>query len=198
MHPGSARVDLSVGYTQGRTGRIVVLVIVGIGLVVACCGLGAITGVLTGGRDAAGVSGVLALVMGGAAAVGMTLLGVNIVRQGARLEGTRLTVTGRRSRSIDLRSAQSVTLHASADSQTSMSSDGSLASTRGTTRTPVLTVHGPGGPVGLRLRSLDGVLIPAPQMIALADALSSTACPGSREAVYWLRTMAADPRTMLL
>ena len=198
MHPGFARLDLSVGYSRGRTGRLVALVLLGTLLVAGCCGIGAILGVLAGGGENPTVSGILALLLGGGAAVGVTLLGVASVRQGARLEGTRLTVTGLTSRSVDLRAARSVTLHASADSQTSVSSDGSIVSSRGTTRTPVLTVDGPGGPVRLRLRSLEGVLIPAGQMVALADALGTTAAPGAREAAGWLRAMAADPRTMLL
>lgn len=50
----------------------------------------------------------------------------------------------------------------------------------------------------LRLRSRDGILIPAPQMVALGAAVTAAEVPGAQEAAHWLNSMAADPRTMLL
>ncbi|MFI9526736.1 hypothetical protein [Micromonospora rosaria] len=198
MQPGVARTELSVGYTQSRTGRVVSLVLAGVLLVGACCGVGAISAHLVAQGASPGAAAVVALLFAGTAALAMTLLVVWTARAGAALAGTELTVRGLVSRTVDLRSATAVTLHAMAQSQAGVASDGSVVATGGVTRVPVLTVTTPGRTVRLRLRSLDGVLLPAGQMVALADALGWARCPGAREAADWLRAMAADPRTMLL
>ncbi|WP_091436100.1 hypothetical protein [Micromonospora yangpuensis] len=198
MQPGVSSLDLSVGFQRSRTGRVISLTVAGFLLVVLCGCLGAILGqFVTMGRNAQ-LSAVLALASGALAALGTTLLVVRTARLGATLTGTRLTVTGLTSRTVDLRTATSVSLHATADSHTGVASDGSVVATGGSTRTPVLTVTGPEGTVRLRLRGAEGVLVPAGQMVALADALGWAHCPGAREAAGWLRAMAADPRTMLL
>jgi hypothetical protein len=191
-------VELSVAFGQGRTGRVVLLVVAGLLLVATCCCLGGIFGQLTTGGNNSHVGGILGVLFAVAAAVPMTLLVIRTARVGAVLDGTRLTVTGLTSRTVDLRAATSVTLHAAANAQTAVASDGSVVAVPGNTRTPVLTVSADGRTVALRLRSLDGVLIPAFQMLALAGALDYAHCPGARESAGWLRAMAADPRTMLM
>ena len=74
-----------------------------------------------------------------------------------------------------------------------------LVTTGAVTRTPgILTVSTDTGTVKLGLRSRESLLIPPPEMYALAAALDTARCPGAAEAAGWLRAMAADPRTMLL
>ncbi|WP_434743483.1 hypothetical protein [Micromonospora sp. SH-82] len=199
MQPGHHRIDLSVGYERSRTGRLVSLAVLAPLLVVTCGCVGAMIGQFTrfqGGPAA--ITGIAALVLGGGAALLMGLLLTTVVRTGASLTGPYLTVTRLSSRTVDLRAATSITIHAATDTQTGVGADGSIVALPGNTRTPVLTVVTPARTVGLRLRSLDGALIPARQMVAVADALTWAHCPGAREAEHWLRVMAADPRTMLL
>ncbi|GAB3154465.1 hypothetical protein GCM10027290_49010 [Micromonospora sonneratiae] len=189
---------MSVGYPRGRTGRLVTVSILGAVVVGLCCCLGGILGLLAGGGDNSALPPIFALGLATVAAVGLGLMIASIARVGAWLDGTRLTVRGLTSRTVDLQTARSVTLAATADSNTGIASDGGVVVTGGVTRTPVLTVVGPEATVRLRLRSREGVLIPASEMAALAGALSVAQCPGAREAASWLQAMASDPRTMLM
>lgn len=197
MNSAHARVRLSVGYPSGRTGRLVMLSILGVLLVGSCGCLGGMVGLLAGGTDST-LPILASPVLAAAAAIGVGLLIAHTARVGAWLDGCLLTVRGLATRTVDLRTARSVTLHATADAASGMAGDGSVVVTSGATRTPVLTVVGSEATVRLRLRNREGVLIPAAEMAALAGALSAASCPGAREAANWLRAMAADPRTMLL
>ncbi|MEH0844089.1 hypothetical protein V6U81_17015 [Micromonospora sp. CPCC 205711] len=201
MQPHVARTELSVGYGASRGWRVVSVLLVGAMLTVGCGCLGALLGhglvAATGGGDRV-LPGLCALLLAGLTAILVGIQTVVFVRSGARLEGSRLTVTTLTSRSVDLRTARMVSLHATAGSNTGVSSDGTVVAIGGGTRTPVLTVTTGEGTVSTRLRSRDGVLIPAPEMRALAAALDTARCPGAAEAAGWLRAMAADPHTMLL
>ncbi|MEV4843851.1 hypothetical protein AB0K20_11615 [Micromonospora matsumotoense] len=203
MQPHPPRIALSVGYQSSRTSRIVSLLVLGTILTIGCGCVGAVAGTGlnasvgdTGGNPA--VPALVALLVAGLVMLLIGLLVTSIVRAGAWLEGSRLTVVNLAARTVDLRAARSVTLHAAAIAQTGVSSDGALVATGAVTRTPVLTVSADTGTVKLGLRSREGLLIPPPEMYALAAALDTARCPGAAEAAGWLRAMAADPRTMLL
>ncbi|MFI9640193.1 hypothetical protein ACIG87_09000 [Micromonospora sp. NPDC051925] len=201
MQPSAPRITLSVGYRSGRTGRIVSLLVLGALLTVGCGCLGAAAG--TGLNAAAGggnpaVPALVALLAVGLVVLLVGLLVTSVVRTGAWLEGTRLTVVRLTGKTVDLRAARSVALQATATAHTGMASDGALVATGAVTRTPVLTVTIDTGTVKLGLRSKESLLIPPPEMYALAAALDTARCPGAPEAAAWLRAMAADPRTMLL
>ncbi|MEU1603412.1 hypothetical protein [Micromonospora matsumotoense] len=204
MQPSAPRIPLSVGYRSGRTGRIVSLLVLGAILTVGCGCVGAFIGTglnAAAGKNTSGSAAVPALVALLSAGLVMLLIGLlvtSVVRAGAWLEGTRLTVVRLASRTVDLRAARSVSLQASAVAHTGVSTDGSLVATGAVTRTPVLTVSTDTGTVKLGLRSKESLLIPPPEMYALAAALDTARCPGAAEAAGWLRAMAADPRTMLL
>ncbi|MBW4702433.1 hypothetical protein [Micromonospora sp. RL09-050-HVF-A] len=204
MQPSVPRIPLSVGYRSSRTGRVVSLLVLGVILTIGCGCVGAFIGTginAAGGNDTSGsaaVPAIAALVSAGLVLLLIGLLVTSIVRSGAWLEGSRLTVVGLTTKSVDLRAARSVSLHAAAVAQTGVSSDGSLVATGAVTRTPVLTVTADSGTVKLGLRSRESLLIPPPEMYALAAALDTARCPGAAEAAAWLRAMAADPRTMLL
>ncbi|MEV1290272.1 hypothetical protein [Micromonospora sp. NPDC049679] len=156
----------------------------------------------TAGRDAdpsaLSVSFVLAAMLALVAAVGAGLAIAFVSRAGAWLEGTFLTVRNLTTRTVNLALARSVTLRAISDTQAAVPSDGGVVLTGVAVRTPLLTVVAGGTTVRLRLRSRDGTLLPPAQMLVLADALAVARCPAAAEAVAWLRTMAADPRTLLL
>ncbi|SCE69756.1 hypothetical protein GA0070216_101425 [Micromonospora matsumotoense] len=204
MQPSAPRITLSVGYRSGRTGRIVSLLVLGAILTVGCGCVGAFIGTglnAAAGNNTSGSTAVPALVALLSAGLVMLLIGLlvtSVVRAGAWLEGTRLTVVRLASKTVDLRAARSVSLRATAIAQTGVSSDGGLVATGAVTRTPVLTVSTDTGTVKLGLRSKESLLIPPPEMYALAAALDTARCPGAAEAAGWLRAMAADPRTMLL
>ncbi|MFJ8687122.1 hypothetical protein [Micromonospora wenchangensis] len=201
MQPSVPRIPLSVGYRSSRTGRVVSLLVLGILLTVACGCVGAFLGTglnAAGGDGNPAVPALVALLSAGLVMLLVGLLVTSIVRTGAWLEGSRLTVVGLTTKSVDLRSARSVSLHAAAVAHTGVSSDGSLVATGAVTRTPVLAVTADNGTVKLGLRSKETLLIPPPEMYALAAALDTARCPGAAEAAAWLRAMAADPRTMLL
>ncbi|GAA1799286.1 hypothetical protein GCM10009682_21150 [Luedemannella flava] len=185
---------LSVGYGTTRRRRLVLLSIYGAMLLPAGCCLGALLSLITTNlfvrsqaeNPAWSVAcGLLVALPLGAFPV---LMMVRITRLAAWLEGTRLTVRQFRTRSVDLRTARSVRLDTILERGPANSA----------VRSPVMTVVGPEGSVKLMLRGRDGALLPAPEMIALADALSTTACPGAHESATWLRTMATDPRTILM
>jgi hypothetical protein len=144
------------------------------------------------------LSFVLATMLAMLAAVGAGLVIAFVSRAGAWLEGTFLTVRNLTTRTVNLAVARSVTLAAISDTQAAVPSSGGLVLTGTSVRTPLLTVVAGGTTVRLRLRSRDGTLLPPAQMRVLADVLAVARCPGAAEAVAWLRTMAADPRTLLL
>ncbi|QDY09865.1 hypothetical protein FJK98_24195 [Micromonospora sp. HM134] len=201
MQPSVPRIPLSVGYRSSRTGRVVSLLVLGALLTVTCGCVGAFLGTglnAAGGDGSPALPALVALLSAGLVMLLVGLLVTSIVRTGAWLEGSRLTVVGLTARSVDLRSARSVSLHAAAVAHTGVSGDGSLVATGAVTRTPVLTVTADTGTVKLGLRSRESLLIPPPEMYALAAALDTARCPGAAEAAAWLRAMAADPRTMLL
>ncbi|WP_420119366.1 hypothetical protein [Micromonospora sp.] len=204
MQPSVPRIPLSIGYRSSRTGRVVSLVVLGVLLTVTCGCVGAILGTVLNATTGQGTSGsgavpaVVALLSAGLVIVFVGLLVTSVVRTNAWLEGSRLTVVRLTTKSVDLRAARSVTLQATAVAHTGVSSDGSVVATGAVTRTPVLTVTTDTGTVKLGLRSKESLLIPPPEMYALAAALDTARCPGAPEASAWLRAMAADPRTMLL
>ncbi|MGW0434965.1 hypothetical protein ACWDV4_20795 [Micromonospora sp. NPDC003197] len=198
MYPGQARIQLSVGYPKSGTSRVVTLSIAGGVIAVASYCLGGLLGTLRSSGGDSLLPAILALAPAAVATVVIGLMIANVVRSGAWLEGTQLTVRDLASRTVELRNAWSVTLAATAESSTGIATDGGFMVTGGITRSPVLTVVGPDATVQLRLRSREGVLIPAAEMMALANALSVAQCPGAREAASWLQAMASDPRTMLM
>ncbi|MBF9128184.1 hypothetical protein I0C86_04130 [Plantactinospora sp. S1510] len=134
---------------------------------------------------------VLAGVLAGAVLLYVVLAIMVIVRRGAWLQGTRLTVRALRERTVDLAAARSVALH-----QSNQRLIGPVRRTGVIGPAQMVTVlavtAGDGGQVQLRLASRDAIQLPPEQLFALAGALSFARCPGAAETVAWLRGMATS------
>ncbi|MFV2085260.1 hypothetical protein [Micromonospora sp. LOL_021] len=194
MDHGHGRLELSIGYPTSRPTRLAVLSVLGVGLVTAGCCLGSLLGlVVSGGGDEPTLPVLLGTGLALAASAGIGLPIARVARTGAWLSGTQLTVRGLATRTVDLRTAETVTVSAGSPATT----DADLK-TGGAAGTPVLTVSGPDGTVRLPLRNREGTLLPAAEMIALARAFSAASCPGAHEAAHLLHTMDADPSALLL
>jgi hypothetical protein len=196
---------LSVGFQRGVAGRVVSLAVATAFLVPLTAFVGGIVGGLTGWlfNRSASIADLTAYIVGGSILVGgaiallMSLAIARVVRWGAWLDGTALTVRALRSRTVDLADARSVSLVAAPEALTAVTARGDTVRLASALRTPVLTVVTSTGSAQLRLRSRDGLLVPPNEMLALAFVLAQTRCPGAQQATAWLRTMAADPRSLL-
>jgi hypothetical protein len=187
------RVRLSVGFERSRGVRLAVTTLAGL---LAAFGAGCV-GLIAGMMlvwlvDDAG-SGWASLPFGLAAVFAVAVLvlaalGVaRIVRFGAWLDGNRLTVRNVRARTADLAGARSVAIRS-----TRSPLAGAPAGVDPVVR--MLDVTTDQGLVQLRLASLERVLLPPNQLLALADAVAAARCPGAAEVVGWLRSAAAQPR----
>ncbi|MDG4769216.1 hypothetical protein [Solwaraspora sp. WMMD792] len=206
MDHGHGRLELSIGYPTSRPTRLAVLSVLGVGLVTAGCCLGSLLGlVVSGGGDEPTLPMLLGTGLALAASAGIGLPIARVARTGAWLSGTQLTVRGLATRTVDLRTAETVTISpgspATTDADPNSGTDpnsGRKPNSGGAPGTPVLTVSGPDGTVRLPLRNREGTLLPAAEMIALARAFSAASCPGAHEAAHLLHTMDADPSALLL
>ncbi|WFE23961.1 hypothetical protein O7621_12210 [Solwaraspora sp. WMMD937] len=206
MDHGHGRLELSIGYPTSRPTRLAVLSVLGVGLVTAGCCLGSLLGlVVSAGGDEPTLPMLLGTGLALAASAGIGLPIARVARTGAWLSGTQLTVRGLATRTVDLRTAESVTISPSSPATTDADPDngtdpnsGRRSNSGGAPGTPVLTVSGPDGTVRLPLRNREGTLLPAAEMIALARAFSAASCPGAHEAAHLLHTMDADPSALLL
>ncbi|PZM94728.1 MAG: hypothetical protein DIU79_09060 [Actinobacteria bacterium] len=198
MQTATWRFPLAVGFNRSRTCRVVSFTILGITLTGAGACLGYALGLRVTGQDSINATAPLASVLAAAlAALAVASSGLVIAfvsRAGAWLEGPFLTVRRLGARTVNLAAARSVAVTATRGGP--LTPDTPLA--EGMTRTPVLIIGDGDQTVRLRLRSRDGTLLSPGQMRVLADALAVADCPGAFEAVMWLRSMAADPRTLLL
>ncbi|MFY1654841.1 hypothetical protein ACN27J_28660 [Solwaraspora sp. WMMB762] len=194
MDHGHGRLELSIGYPTSRPTRLAVLSVLGVGLVTAGCCLGSLLGlVVSGGGDEPTLPMLLGTGLALAASAGIGLPIARVARTGAWLSGTQLTVRGLATRTVDLRTAETVTISPGSPATTDADPNSG-----GAPGTPVLTVSGPDGTVRLPLRNREGTLLPAAEMIALARAFSAASCPGAHEAAHLLHTMDADPSALLL
>ncbi|MFV2109239.1 hypothetical protein [Micromonospora sp. LOL_015] len=206
MDHGHGRLELSIGYPTSRPTRLAVLSVLGVGLVTAGCCLGSLLGlVVSGGGDEPTLPMLLGTGLALAASAGIGLPIARVARTGASLSGTQLTVRGLATRTVDLRTAETVTISPGSPATTDAGLDsgtgpnsGRKSKTGGAPGTPVLTVSGPDGTVRLPLRNREGTLLPAAEMIALARAFSAASCPGAHEAAHLLHTMDADPSPLVL
>ncbi|ROO50755.1 hypothetical protein EDC02_5608 [Micromonospora sp. Llam0] len=212
MDHGHGRLELSIGYPTSRPTRLAVLSVLGVGLVTAGCCLGSLLGlVVAGGGDQPTLPVLLGTGLALAASAGIGLPIARVTRTGAWLSGTRLTVRGLATRTVDLRTAETVTISlgspATTDAEPNSDTEpnngrkpnnGTEPKSGGAASNPVLTVSGPDGTVRLPLRNREGTLLPAAEMIALARAFSAASCPGAHDAAHLLHTMDADPRALLL
>ncbi|WFE26880.1 hypothetical protein O7623_27010 [Solwaraspora sp. WMMD791] len=220
MDHGRDGLELSIGYPTSKPTRLAMFSVLGALAVVASCVGGGVLGATAG--DGTGTIPPV-LVGGGLAALAAAAMGLPIARTtrtGAWLAGTRLTVRGLVSRTVDLAVAESVTLRTAPDPEPTTPDTAEPGATGAVVtmptrtapsrrhsagagrrlapeaeHTPTITVVGPDGTVTLPLRSRDGTMLPGAEMIALARAFSAASCPGAHEAVHWLHTMGSEPRT---
>ncbi|MBE1485070.1 hypothetical protein [Plantactinospora soyae] len=138
--------------------------------------------------------GLLPLALAGVAA-GLTLLGTVllttfIVRAAAWLQGTRLTVRGLRTRTVDLADARSIEMR-----QLQRREVSPVPASDVVAKAPPVTallVSDDRAAVRLRFLSGEAMELPPEQLLLLAEAVSTARCPGAGEAVAWLRSAAAD------
>ncbi|WJK40454.1 hypothetical protein O7608_29350 [Solwaraspora sp. WMMA2056] len=115
MDHGRDGLELSIGYPTSKPTRLAMFSVLGALAVMASCVGGGVLGAMAG--DGTGTIAPM-LVGGGLAAGAATVMGLPIARTartGAWLAGTRLTVRGLVSRTVDLTVAESVTLRTAPD-----------------------------------------------------------------------------------
>lgn len=174
------RFELAVGFGPGR---VVFASVMGLVLVPLSMLLGYLVGYLFSDFRSPGAGYATGAVLGGLALVYAVLAIVFAAQRAAWLDGPVLTVRGLRTRSVDLRGARSVVVAAKGQSASR--------------RNPAIVIVGPDGRIRLPLRGTGGSLIGPAELHRLADALSTSRCPGAGETTAWLRALAADPHTPL-
>ncbi|WP_125803330.1 hypothetical protein [Actinoplanes sp. ATCC 53533] len=197
MQPLPARHQFSYGFGSSRSTRLTFLTLGGLlGVVAAGC-LGGILGFAIASVVEAGTGKgdsdlivipviVVLLLTGGV----LTWLVVNIlavVKMGAWLDGTRLTVRQRRSRTVDLAGARSVALQ---PTRLAWKAAPAGVATAGSERIPEVVVTGPEGTVRMRLCDGERTPLPPQDLHVLAGVLSVAPAAGAAEVAKHLRMMA--------
>ncbi|MFC6020239.1 hypothetical protein ACFP2T_29230 [Plantactinospora solaniradicis] len=171
------RLRLSVGFDGARRGPVRTIAL-----------LGSLVAAALGGLGFALAGPVLAAILAGPVLLATVLMVVFVVRAAAWLDGTRLTVRGLRTRTVDLAAARSVELrHLQRREVGPVPGIDVVAKAP-----PISALVAQAGGVVVRLRFVSGVAteLPAEQLRALADAVSAGDCPGAAEAAAWLRDAA--------
>jgi hypothetical protein len=193
---------LSAGFERTKATRAVVIGLLGVlGAGVAGCAgmlIGALASVTFHGPDfdsrvPAGLPQVLGASFAGLFGVFAALMATTIIRSGAWLSGSRLTVRALRTRTVDLTTARSISLRRT--SVRLRRPTPARAQTHLDSRIPELVVRTDTGNVRLRLASAERRLLPPDELAALADALSATERPDASEIAGSLRDLADRPRT---
>jgi hypothetical protein len=198
VQPSPSRHRFSYGFVSSRSTRLLLLTSGGVlGVPAAGC-LGAVVG---GGIasvfDEPGPDGrvliVIPVVLGAVLAGGMLawiMFNVRIVAaMGAWLEGTRLTVRERRTRTVDLARARSVSLQPSQVRWKNPPQVGIVTSDQ----IPEVVVTGDEGVVRMRLSNAERVPLPPQELHVLAGALATVQAPGAAEVAQHLQILASGP-----
>lgn len=111
------------------------------------------------------------------------------LRGAAWLDGTRLTVRTARTRTVDLATADTVSLRPIREYLAAPLPTAGWSWQNG--QVPALVASGPGGTVRLRLASRERTLLPADQLDRLAEVMSASRAAGAAEVTGWLRETAA-------
>ena len=196
MQPSPSRHQFSYGFTTSRSTRLLLLTFGGVlGVPAAGC-LGAVVG---GGiatiLDRPGPEGraliMIPVVLGAVLAGGMLAWIVfnlrTVAAMGAWLEGTRLTVRERRTRTVDLARARSVSLQPSRIRWKTPPQAGVATSDQ----IPEMVVTGDEGEVRMRLSNAERVPLPPRELHVLAGALASVQAPGAADVAQHLQMLAS-------
>ncbi|MGC5029440.1 hypothetical protein [Micromonospora sp. DT229] len=197
MNPHSQRIQLSSGFRQTRSGRLTVLVLLGVlGVVVAGC-LGAVVGMFllwtlsSSDTESRALFNVVIFGTPAVLATAMTAWVIRsvlvVLRSAAWLDGTRLTVQRIRPRTVDLATAHQVALRPT-NRRFTVTAPG--ATRVNEERIPELVVTGPEGSVRLMLAVDTGAPLPQRELIALATVLSTVRRPGAAEVAHELSALA--------
>lgn len=171
------RLRLCVGFAGARTGRVLTIAL-----------LGSLVAAALGGLGFALAGPVLTAILTGPVLLATMLMIVFVVRSAAWLDGTRLTVRGLRTRTVDLAAARSVELRHLQRREVGPVPGVDLVAEA----PPISALVARAGGVVVRLRFVSGAVteLPPEQLRALADAVSAGDCPGVPEAAGWLRAAA--------
>ena len=110
-----------------------------------------------------------------------------VAAMGAWLEGTRLTVRERRTRTVDLARARSVSLQPSRIRWKTPPQAGVATSDQ----IPEMVVTGDEGEVRMRLSNAERVPLPPRELHVLAGALASVQAPGAADVAQHLQMLAS-------
>jgi hypothetical protein len=196
VQPSPSRYQFSYGFTASRSTRLLLLTFGGLlGVPAAGC-LGAIVG---GGIsllfDEPGPDGkilivipiLLVAVLAGGMLAWIVINLRAVATMGAWLEGTRLTVRERRSRTIDLARARMVSIQPSGIRWKTPPWAGVATSDQ----IPEVVVTGDEGELRMRLSNAERVPLSPPELHVLAGTLATVQAPGAAEVAQHLRMLAS-------
>ncbi|GAB1690859.1 hypothetical protein [Krasilnikovia sp. M28-CT-15] len=196
MPPSPSRYQFSYGFTTSRSTRLLLLTFGGLlGVPAAGC-LGAIVGGGIGSVfDEPGPDGkvlivipiVLVAVLAGGMLAWIVINLRTVAMMGAWLEGTLLTVRERRSRTIDLARARSVSIQPSRIRWKTPPQAGVATSEQ----IPEVVVIGDEGEVRMRLSNAERVPLPPQELHVLAGALAGAQAPGAAQVAQHLQMLAS-------
>lgn len=198
VQPLPSRHEFSYGFRTSRSTRLTFLTLGGIlGVVAAGC-LGGILGFALaslveagtgkGDSDLIAIPVVLTCLLAGGVIVWLVVNILAVVKMGAWLDGTRLTVRQRRSRTIDLAGAGSVALQPTRLAW--KAGQGGVAAAGGE-RIPEVVATGPEGTVRMRLCDGERTPLPVQDLYVLAGVLSVVPAAGAADVARHLQVMAA-------
>ncbi|AGZ39323.1 hypothetical protein [Actinoplanes friuliensis] len=197
MQPSTSRYQFSYGFTTSRSTRLLFLTFAGLlGVPAAGC-VGAIVG---GGIatlfDEPGPNGrvlivipiILVLLLGGGMLAWLVVSIRTVAKMGASLEGTRLTVRERRSATVDLARARSVSLQPSRIRWKTPPHAGVATSDQ----IPEVVVIGDEGEVRMRLSNAERVPMSPQELHILAGVLRTVQAPGAAQVAQHLQVLAGS------
>jgi hypothetical protein len=191
-----SRFPFSYGFTASRSNRLLLLTLLGVlGVPAAGC-LGAVVGggigaLLdrpgAGGRALIAIPIALVAVLAGAMLAWIVVNLRTVAAMGAWLEGTRLTVRERRTRTVDLARARSVSMQPSRIRWKVPPQAGVVASDQ----IPEIVVTGEEGEVRMRLSNADRVPLPPHELQILAGVLATVPAAGAAQVAQHLQMLAS-------
>ncbi|MEV8504582.1 hypothetical protein AB0368_07080 [Actinoplanes sp. NPDC051475] len=197
MQPPTSRYEFSYGFKSSRSTRLIFLTLGGLLAVLAAGCLGGILGMVIawlveagtgkGDSDLIAIPVILVSLLAGGMIVWLVVNILAVAKTGAWLEGTRLTVRQRRSRTVDLARARSVSIQPSRlrwkeRRAGEVTASGDLV--------PEVVVTADDGV--LRMRLCDGERAPLPpqDLHILAGVLATVHAAGAAEVAQHLQVMA--------
>lgn len=198
MQPSTPHHEFSYGFKSSRSTRLAFLTLSGLFGVLAAGCLGGIVGMAIaslveagtgdGDRDLLAVPVILICLLAGGVLTWVVINIIAVAKMGAWLQGTRLTVRQRRSRTVDLARARSVSIR---PSRLRWKATQAGVVTALSERVPEVVVSSERGV--LRMRLCDGERAPLPKqdLQVLAVALSRVDVPGAADVSQRLQMLAS-------